>query len=262
MLGFVPDLRYSHGRTPRAFDRIPKTLMPPHNRAVFDDLISATLDGKRFELFEAKLTQRGKNSEQIVFQGAILHCRRAQAFNGLLVATRRTGEFRRFLRDLFGSGGLEEITVTHRGLGALYEFRTDNRRAARELLAGGAADLLVSICEMWRTETPQVAFCNEDVFILLPSTRNFFELPAIDRGVSYNGHIEPMARQFASFLAIVRAVGKLDGAGEAAAAPQSATAAPATAPQEDTTPAGPPSQPPEETFIPLLDSVPPPTEIK
>ena len=171
MLGFVPNVRYSHGSQPRSFDRIPKALLPSHNKRTFDDLVTATLDGRRIELFEARLAQQGKNSETVMFKGVILCCRRPAPFPGLLVATRKTGEFRRFFRDLFGSGGLGEITVNAHGLGGLYEFRTDNHAAARKLLSGGFADLLVSISKLWRSETPQIAVSREDVFVLLPQCR-------------------------------------------------------------------------------------------
>lgn len=258
MLGFVPNLRYGHGAAPRCFDRIPKALLPPHNKKTFDDAITATLDGRRIELFEAKLAQQSKNSETVMFQGAILCCRLTPPFPGLLVATRRTGDFRRFLRDLFGTGGLEEITVSERGLSELYEFRTDNRAQARQLLKSGLAELLVSISKLWRNETPQIAVSRGDVFVLLPSTQNFFELPSIDRAVSYRSHIEPMTRQFASFLAIAREVGRLDA--EPQPQPQEAVAEPAQ-PADDA------PQPAAEPFIPLLDPLlggdePPPEDTK
>lgn len=258
MLGFVPQLRYSHGINPRSFAHIPKQLLPAHNHSEFDDVLSANLDGRRFELFEAKLVQRSKNSEQIMFQGAILSCKRPEAFRGLLVATHRTGEFRRFLRDLFGSGGLNELTVTRNGLGQIYEFRTDNRGAAQKLLSGGAADLLLAISKIWRRETPQIAFSGEDVFILLPSTQNFFELPSIDRGVSYRAHIEPMARQFSTFLAIVREIGMLDAVAEEVSPPPVSVEPAAVQDRE------PPAEPPlgldGKPFVPLLDGGEPPTK--
>src|SRR5690606_34147421 len=75
MLGFVPDLRYGHGITPRSFSRIPKALLPRHNGKTFGDVITASLEGRSFQLFEMKLVQRSKNSETVAFAGVILNCR-------------------------------------------------------------------------------------------------------------------------------------------------------------------------------------------
>lgn len=258
MLGFVPNLRYSHGITPRSFAHVPKALLPSHNAKKFDDVISASLDGKRFELFEVVLVQRSKNSETVMFKGVVLACKRPGSFAGLLVATSRTGELRRFFRDLFGTGGLSEIAVRDRELGELYEFRSDNRAEARRLLGGGFAALLVSISKLWPRETPQIAVSHDDVFVLLPSTRDFFELPPIDKPVSYRSHVEPMVRQFASFLAIVREVGLLDRPSADLTEPSAETqtrdaAAPDAVEGADAADAA-----GETPFVPLLDPVEPP----
>lgn len=255
MLGFVPGLRYAHGIRPRCFDRIPKALLPTHNHVAFDDTVSGTLSGLGFELSEVRLEQRSKNSSVIVFQGVILNCRRREPFPGVMVATRRVGDFRRFLRDLFGTDGLGEIAVGEHGLGDLYEFRTDRRREARALLTGGLAELLVWMSKQWRADVVQLALSGDDVFLMLPTPNDYFALPPIDREVSYRSHIEPMARQFSRFLAIVDEVRKLDAEEQPAAAAAQVEAAP-QGPEE--APAAPP--PDDRPFIPLLGGDDPPPE--
>lgn len=260
MLGFVPNIRYSNGIAPRSFQHMPKALIPSHNHVVFDDVISGSLNGHRFELFEVRLESRSKNSTQIMFQGAMLACKRREAFPGTLVATRRVGDFRRFMRDLFGSGGLEEISVRDPGLSSLYEFRTDRRGEARKLISGGLTELLTWISQRWRGDRAQLAIVRDDVFLLLPTTREHFELPPIERSVSYKHHIEPMARQFAAFLAIVAEVHKLDAEEPPPEAePSSVEVGEEAAPQ---VPEAPPDEPPaeEEPFIRLLGGDDPPAK--
>mgnify|MGYP003493992859 FL=1 len=41
----------------------------------------------------------------------------------------------------------------------------------------------------------------DDIFLLVPSKRNFFELPPIGTDVDYGAHVEPMVRELAMLLA-------------------------------------------------------------
>ena len=210
LFGFIPDLRYSHDRMPVSFERMPRQLIPGHNRKEFDDFLSGLLDGRRFELFEMKLVQRSKNSETVMFQGAVLNCKLATPFPGFLVATRKVGDFQRFFRDLFASSAVSEIVCGDERLDRLYEFRTDRRSEARRLLSGGLAEILAGIWKKWPNDTAQLAVSGDDVFVMLPSDTNFFELPPIERPLDYHADLAPMVRHIASFLAIAGEVQKLD----------------------------------------------------
>lgn len=249
MFGFIQDFRYSHGAAPRSFDRLPREMVPSHNRTSFDDMLTGTIEGARFELCEMKLAQKSKNSDVVVFQGVMLQCSLRTPFPGTLVATRKIGDFKRFFRDLFGRGGLSEIVSGDGRLDDLYEFRTDRRGEARRLLAGPLGEMLNALWREWPGDTAQVGIRDDDVFLMLPTSRNFFELPSIDAEISYATDLAPMMRQIARFLSIAAMVPALDGG-----PPAPVEAAPVAEPQS-----GPATGKGEDAdFVPLLDPVEPP----
>ena len=244
MFGFIPDFRYSHGGKPGIFESIPREMLPGHNHRSFDDIMSGTLEGGRFVLFEMKLVQRSKNSETVTFQGAVLHGRLGSPFAGTLLATRKIGDFSRFFRDLFGSS-LSQIVAGDRRLDELYEFRTDRRAEARQMLTGPLGGMLHALWREWPGDTAQIGIGGDDVFVMLPTSHNFFELPPIDAEIGYEADLAPMMRQIARFLSIAAMIPALDGAQPAA---EQAEAAPAPAEEKPEA---------DADFVPLLDPVEP-----
>ena len=117
-------------------------------------------------------------------------------------------------------GGLEEI---HCGVAALddaYDFRTDNHGAARPLVSGRLAKALQWLGETWPGEPARVALEGRDGFLLLPVSKNFFELPGISTPLDYKAHIEPIVADMVALLAtaaLVRKVGQPDDVGQEAA---------------------------------------------
>ena len=98
-----------------------------------------------------------------------------------------------------------------------YEFRTDNAGAARPLVSGRLAKALQWLGETWPGEPARVALEGRDGFLLLPVTKNFFELPGISTPLDYKAHIEPMVADMVALLAtasLVRKVGQPDDVGE------------------------------------------------
>jgi hypothetical protein len=119
----------------------------------------------------------------------------------------------KFFRDMFGSGGLQEVTSGEAALDQAYEFRTDNQAAAQPLVTGKLARLLGWLNEAWPEQTPRVALQGRDGFLLLPSAKNFFELPGISQPIDYKAHVEPLVAELVSLLAtasLVRQVGAPD----------------------------------------------------
>jgi hypothetical protein len=134
-------------------------------------------------------------------------------FPGLLVATHKANMVTSFFRGLFGDGDLEEITSGVAALDENYEFRTDNPTAAQPLVRGRLAQALQWLGETWPDEPARVALRGEDGFLLLPSSKDFFELPPTSEPLDYRKHIEPMIADMATLLAIaalVRKVGASD----------------------------------------------------
>lgn len=217
VLGFIRDVRYSNATTPDSFDRLPRQATGSFNRQSFDDAVAGKYEDFPFELYEAELSQKAGKSSQTVFKGVVVAFETITPFPGLLVASRRAGQVSKFFRDMFGTGGLEEVQCGVPAIDDLYEFRTDNADAARPLVSGRLAKALQWLGETWPGEPARVALEGRDGFLLLPVTKNFFELPGISTPLDYKAHIEPMVADMVALLAtasLVRKVGQPDDVGE------------------------------------------------
>ena len=219
VFGFIKEMRYTNGARPDSFDRLPKQATGSFNRQTFDDVIAGKYEDFPFELYEAHLVQGSGKSSQTVFRGVVVVFETIAPFPGLLVASRRAGQVSKFFRDMFGTGGLQQVESGVAGLDELYEFRTDNPGAARPLVAGRLAKALQWLGESWPGEPARVALEGRDGFLLLPGGKNFFELPGISQPLDYKAHIEPMVADMVQLLAtaaLVRKVGQPDDVQEAA----------------------------------------------
>lgn len=213
VFGFIEDIRYAKQTTPDSFDRLPKQAAGSFNRQNFDDVVSGRYEGFPFELYETTLSYKAGKSDQTVFKGVITAFETITPFPGLLIAAKRAGTVSKFFRDMFGSGDLELVESGVAALDGAYEFRTDNVGAARPLVAGRLAKALQWLAETWPGEPARVALNGSDGFLLLPLTKNFFELPGISQPIDYKTHIEPIVADMVSLLAtaaLVRKVGAPD----------------------------------------------------
>jgi hypothetical protein len=213
VFSFIKDMRYANGAMPDSFDRLPRQAVGTFNRQSFDDVVSGKYADFPFELYEAELSYKAGKSRQTVFKGVVTAFETPMPFPGLLVAAKRAGTVSKFFRDLFGTGGLETINCGIAGLDEAYEFHTDNPDAARPLVSGKLAKALQWLNDTWPGEPARVALSGRDGFLLLPLTKNFFELPGISTPINYKTHIEPIVADMVSLLAtasLVRKVGAPD----------------------------------------------------
>lgn len=204
--GFVQDMRYRHNATPDSFDRMPRETVGTFNRQSFDDVISGRYEGFPFELYEASFRQKSGKTESKVFQGVIVAFETVEPFPGLLVASRKSGQVTKFFRGIFGGGELQEVHSADADLDAAYDFRTDNVGAAQPLVTGRLAQALRWLKDTWPDGQARVALRGSDGFLLLPLTKDNFELPGISKPLDYTAHIEPMVADLAALLATVALV--------------------------------------------------------
>ena len=212
VFGFIEDIGYQHGRTPISFERLPRMIVDGFNKQRFDDVISGRYEGFPFELYEATLSMGSGRGKSDVFKGVIVAFETIAPFPGLLVATRKATRVAGFLRGLFASK-LEELQSGVADIDQNYDFRTDNVEAARPLVTGRLAQALRWLGETWPEEPARVALNGSDGFLLIPLSKNFFELPDISRPLDFQRHVAPMIADMASLLAtaaLVRKVGASD----------------------------------------------------
>ncbi|MDX8443529.1 DUF3137 domain-containing protein [Mesorhizobium australafricanum] len=216
IFGFVRDVRYQRSVRPNSFDRMPRETVGAFNRQSFDDVISGHYEDFPFELYEAKLWEGSGKSETTAFKGVIVAFETIEPFPGTLVAARRAGKVAHFFRGMFASK-MQELSSGVEDLDATYEFRTDNVEAARPLVTGRMAQALTWLGETWPYDQARVALSGSDGFLLMPRSKNFFELPDISEPIDYNTHVAPMITDLGAMLAtaaLVRKIGAKDGAAE------------------------------------------------
>lgn len=218
VLGFVRDIRYRRNETPDSFARLPRETIGTFNRQAFDDVVSGRYEDFSFELYEAVLSQKaGKTSAQ-VFRGVVISFDTVAPFPGVLVAARQSGTMTRFFEGIFGQK-MQKLDAGVAELDEAYDFRTNNLEAARPLVTGRLAQALGWLREAWPEQPARVALHDSDGFLVIPTTKNFFELPPIGEPLDYRTHIAPMIADMAALLATASLVRKVGVAGEAPAQP-------------------------------------------
>ncbi|RUW29047.1 DUF3137 domain-containing protein [Mesorhizobium sp. M1E.F.Ca.ET.041.01.1.1] len=215
IFGFVRDVRYQHGVRPNSFDRMPRETVGAFNRQSFDDTISGRYEDFPFELYEAKLWEGSGKSETTAFKGVIVAFETIEPFPGTLVAARRANKMVHFFRGMFANK-MQELSSGVAELDAAYEFRTDNIEAARPLVTGRLAQALTWLGETWPYDQARVALSGSDGFLLMPRSKNFFELPDISVPIDYNTHVAPMIADLGAMLATAALVRKIGAKDEAA----------------------------------------------
>ena len=213
IFGFIETVSYRHEETPDSFGRLPRETVGSFNRQNFDDVISGYYEGFPFELYEATLRSKAGKSSSEVFKGIVVSFETIKPFPGLLVAARRANKVAGFFRGLFGGDRLQEIQSGIPELDDIYEFRTDNVEAAQPLVTGRLAQALKWLGETWPENPSRVALKDRDGFLLIPLSKNFFELPGISQPLDYKGHVESMVADMAALLATAALVRKVGGEG-------------------------------------------------
>ncbi|MDQ6436517.1 DUF3137 domain-containing protein [Mesorhizobium sp. LHD-90] len=214
VFGFIGNLRYGRGVRPESFDRLPPETVGDFDRVTFDDVFAGTHGGFSFELYEAVFKNRIGTGETTLFHGVVMAFETERPFPGLLVATRKAEQVVPFFRGLFGAS-IDEIESGIPTIDENYEFRTDNTEAAETLVRGRLARALQWLAEAWPGEPARVALRGGDGFLLLPTPKNFFELPPISEPLDYKAHVEPIIADMASLLATAALVRKVGSGGEA-----------------------------------------------
>jgi hypothetical protein len=208
IFGFIDNVGYAKGTTPATYPDIPHAVVGEFDEASFDDIVSGDA-GFRFELYEARFWQSGRN-EDTRFHGVVTVFELETPFPGLLVATRKGNTVMSFFGGLFGRDRLETVASGDAELDAVYDFRTDNPQAATPLVEGRLARALEWLGETWPEEPARIALSGKDGFLLLPTAKSFFELPDASTPLDFETHVRPMITDLGALLAtaaLVRKVG-------------------------------------------------------
>ena len=209
VFGFVDRVQYVHGATPRFLSGMPDKDFVRRSRSEHGDMIAGKHDGLAFTLSETELSTGSGKSRETTFKGVIFHFEREDAFPGLLLAARKPNAVHRFMRNLFGGTALALVTSGNPEVDASHEFRTDRPEAATPLVQGTLAKALDYLASEWRDDVVRIALNQRQCYLLVPTKKDFFELPSVDTPIDFDRHIRPMIRDLVLLLATAQLVRKI-----------------------------------------------------
>ena len=209
VFGFVDTVRYAHGATPDFIAGMPGKDFVPRTRNEHADMIAGVHEGLAFTLSETVLSQGSGKSRETTFQGVIFHFEREQAFPGLLLAARKPNAVQRFMRDLFSGSSLALVTSGNPEVDASHEFRTDRPDAATPIVQGTLAKALDYLANVWPEGIVRIALSRNQCYLLVPSKKDFFELPPVGTPIDFDRHIRPMIRDLVTLLATAQLVRRI-----------------------------------------------------
>jgi hypothetical protein len=208
IFGFIDKVQYSNGYVATFFDDIKRIKLIEYSNSENDDLVGGSHDGLDFELAESRLTVGAGRHKSTVFRGLIFRFTRDEEFPGLLVAAKRGNRFKEWLSDLFG-GHNDTIPTGDPEIDAVYEIHTNKHSAARPIVEGPLVPALKQLRREWWAGDARIALRGREVFLLLPSERDYFALPSIRQNIDYKADIEPMIRDMVSLLALAHQIRRL-----------------------------------------------------
>lgn len=209
VFGFVDEVRYAHRATPGFMRSMPGDEFVRRADCVHGDMIAGVHEDLAFTLSEAELSVGGGKSREVTFQGIILHFVRETAFPGTLLAARRPNVVRRLVRELFGASSLTLVTSGNPAVDERHEFRTNRPDAATPIVQGALAKALDYLARAWPDGVARIALVNRDCYLLVPSKKDFFELPPVDTPLDFDLHVQPMIRDLVTLLATAHLVRKI-----------------------------------------------------
>lgn len=206
MFGFVENVSYSNGREPRFMSRLPAKTVVQYTRIVYDDAVRGRYAGTDFELCEMHFFQKAGKSETETFKGVVFQFPLTTLFPGEMVITRRRTNWDKFWWGSPQDRHLVEIVTGDTWTDGSYEVKTDNRSAGVPLARANLPKLLRWLETTWDSGAPKIVLKAQDGYLLLPSKKNFFELPPNGVVLDYRAHAEPMVRELVALVATANLV--------------------------------------------------------
>lgn len=198
LFAMVEDLRYTRQQTPDCFAGLPGAAIGSYRTSTFGDCIAGRYKGAQIELFEGLFTRKTNKSTTTVFQGVIVGFDLPQEFAATLVASARRFALFGAIGDAFSS--LKAMETGNAALDGIYEIRTDNVAAALPLVQGEFARALGRLAGSWNDNLPRVALAGWSGYVLLPSSKDWLELPSIFTELDYAKHVEPLLGELVHLL--------------------------------------------------------------
>ena len=209
-------IAYEHKVEPGAEFKAAKRyeLVPSFQRSSFEDRWHGTLEGHRFNLYEAHLEERrgsGKNRRWVtVFRGVIIQMGFGRPFRSTTLL-QRAGKHKKWL----GLGGaadtvsfdghrLDRVDQVHPAFAEKFALFSDDRIEARVLVHPSYIEHLLRLEKAFGAKELRALFAHGEV-ILAVESRNLFESGTMDAAQD-RARAEETAEQFAALAGLAMAI--------------------------------------------------------
>lgn len=181
------------------------TLLPTHDSYKSEDMFRGSYKQVDVELAEVKLTKQqgsGKNRRTVtIFKGLFALLSTHKAFSGKTVVRRDAGAIGNWLGEKFG--GLERVRLEDPEFEQRFEVYATDQIEARYLLTPAFMERLTALAGHMGGNRLQAAFYDEQLFVMVPLSRNLFEPPSIFKSVLQDTGVARIARELGDVLAMV-----------------------------------------------------------
>lgn len=205
LFGFVDRLSYSSGWDPGVLKVVERLHLEIFNNSHIDDTVTGVHDGLQFQLLEATLSRKSGKKQRIVFRGLIFHFVIDRDYPGTLVVARRNaGDWLAGIIEHFFPGTDSNVMLRDDYLDRTYAVRTDNPTAAESMAGTSLAPALRYLGEEFGANDVRLALQRRECVVMLPSTRNYFAMPAIWEELHYEAHVRSMIHEMVMLLAVAQ----------------------------------------------------------
>jgi len=180
----------------------PSKIIPRHTSYKSEDLFKGNYRGVGIKFAEILLTKKRDKSTVIVFKGlAILLTHGARKFHGHTIITRDQTKLGAWFSSQ--TKGLKRANMVDLEFERLFDVYTNDQTEARYLIDPLIIESLKALYGEYTGKKMMAAFYQEQVLIMIESSKNHFEPAAIDIPATDENELLAMKREIEQILSIV-----------------------------------------------------------
>ena len=181
-------------------------IIPEFEAVAEQDCIAGTYAGTALEIVEVTLSKKHDNHDMRVFHGLFIVLRTERQFTGTTVVAADKGIIGNALerRDQFSS--MTPVRLESADFEENFEVYASNQVFARSVLPPTMMDRLLKVKHTFNDSRVQCSFFGNTVLLLLPSTRNRFELTSIKRPIDFVPETREILQQMDDIFRIIDAL--------------------------------------------------------
>jgi len=161
-------------------------IVPTYDRYESEDYIQGVYKGVTIELSESTLkkrrrTKKGKTRYVATFKGLFVLLDMNKPFKGKTIIKTDKGSVMNWLSETFST--MEKVALEDPKFEKIFEVYSTNQIESRYLLTTAFMERLLDLCGLMGSKKIQCSFFQNNLFIMIPSSHNFFEPRSVHKSV-------------------------------------------------------------------------------